>query len=86
MKVPTSTRPATSASSAARPESRIGTKEPTKAEEAKKTEMKRAPSKPINNAPAGPKSVEQDEVDDIYKEEDPIEASLNKRKKAGAIA
>lgn len=34
----------------------------------------------------GPKSAEVDEIDDIYKEKDPIEASLNIRKKAGAVA
>lgn len=30
--------------------------------------------------PAGPKSAETDEVDEIYKKEDPIESSLGTRK------
>lgn len=47
--------------------------------------MTKVPSKPAPQA-AGPKSAETDDLDDIYKEVDPIEASLNKRKKAGAIA
>lgn len=47
--------------------------------------MRKIASKP-NNTISGPKSVDVDEIDEIYKETDPIEASLNKRKKAGAIA
>lgn len=35
--------------------------------------------------PAGPKSAETDEVDDIYKEDDPIGVSLEKRKKQGSL-
>lgn len=35
--------------------------------------------------PAGPKSALKDEVDDIYKEKDPISVSLEKRKKSGAL-
>ena len=35
--------------------------------------------------PAGPKSAEVDEIDDIYKEEDPIEVSIGSRKKAGSL-
>jgi hypothetical protein len=34
---------------------------------------------------AGPVSAEKDELDDIYKEEDPIEASIAIRKKAGNL-
>ena len=33
--------------------------------------------------PMGPKSTEVDEIDDVYKEEDPIEASVNIRKSSG---
>jgi len=59
----------------------------TRTEETKKPEPTvRKPTQRFNNLPAGPKSSEKDEVDDIYKEEDPIETSLNKRLKAGAIA
>jgi len=32
----------------------------------------------------GPKSAEVDEVDDIYKEQDPIDVSIAKRKAAGS--
>jgi len=35
--------------------------------------------------PAGPKSLETDEIDPIYSCEDPISASLDKRKKEGTI-
>ena len=35
--------------------------------------------------PTGPKSAETDEVDAIYKNEDPIAVSIEKRKKAGAL-
>jgi hypothetical protein len=37
------------------------------------------------NMPAGPVSAETDEVDEIYKEEDPIEVSVGMRKKAGSL-
>lgn len=46
--------------------------------------MKRTPLK--NSSVPGPKSSDKDELDDIYKEEDPIDVSLAKRLKAGAIA
>jgi hypothetical protein len=36
-------------------------------------------------APAGPKSAETDELDEIYNEEDPIDTSVGIRKKAGNI-
>lgn len=36
-------------------------------------------------APTGPVSAANDEVDEIYKEEDPIESSINIRKKSGNI-
>ena len=35
--------------------------------------------------PIGPKSIEKDEVDEIYKQKDPIEASLGLRTKGGSI-
>ena len=35
--------------------------------------------------PAGPVSAEKDELDDIYKEDDPIGVSLEKRKKQGSL-
>ena len=35
--------------------------------------------------PPGPVSAATDELDDIYKEEDPIEVQIGNRKKAGAI-
>lgn len=44
-------------------------------------------NKRISNAgPPGPKSAEVDEVDEIYKEEDPIGVSIDIRKKAGNIS
>jgi len=36
-------------------------------------------------APIGPKSAEFDEIDPIYKNADPIEISIEMRKKAGAL-
>ena len=45
-----------------------------------------APRRSIVPGATGPKSAEQDLVDDIYKEQDPIDTSLGKRKKAGALA
>lgn len=42
-------------------------------------------AKRVSVAPAGPASAETDELDDIYKEEDPIEVSIGARKKAGAL-
>jgi hypothetical protein len=44
------------------------------------------PKRPVTAQPAGPKSSADDEMDDIYKETDPIDTSLAKRKKAGALA
>lgn len=50
------------------------------------------PGKTIGNArksvmmPVGPKSADADELDEIYKKEDPIESSLSIRKKSGALA
>ena len=39
-------------------------------------------SRPVRTGlPAGPKSAEKDEVDDIYKEKDPISVTMEKRKK-----
>ena len=35
--------------------------------------------------PSGPKSVENDEVDSIYSEADPIDSSISIRKKAGNV-
>lgn len=46
---------------------------------ANRSQIKRASVAP------GPVSAEKDEVDEIYKEEDPIEASIGIRKKAGNI-
>ena len=43
------------------------------------------PLRTRNTLPVGPKSTEKDEVDDIYKESDPIGVSLAKRKKAGTF-
>jgi hypothetical protein len=51
----------------------------------KEVATKAAVAKRISAAPAGPKSAEIDEVDEIYKEEDPIETSIGIRKKAGNI-
>lgn len=45
----------------------------------------KATPKRISAIPTGPKSAEIDELDEIYKEEDPIEASVGLRKKAGNI-
>lgn len=46
----------------------------------------KSPSKPLKSAaPAGPKSAATDEVDDIFKLEDPLEVSLDIRKKAGSL-
>jgi hypothetical protein len=42
-------------------------------------------AKKISVTPAGPASAETDELDDIYKEEDPIETSVAQRKKAGSL-
>tara|TARA_B110000503_G_C7083817_1_gene386345 strand:+ start:504 stop:827 length:324 start_codon:yes stop_codon:yes gene_type:complete len=38
-----------------------------------------------NAGPPGAKSAETDEVDEIYKNEDPIEVSIGSRKKAGSL-
>jgi hypothetical protein len=35
--------------------------------------------------PVGPKSTEKDEVDEIYKTQDPIDSSIAIRKKGGSI-
>ena len=35
--------------------------------------------------PIGPKSTEKDEIDEIYKQKDPIEASLGIRTKGGSL-
>ena len=35
--------------------------------------------------PAGPKSAEKDEVDEIYKQQDPVGVSIESRKKAGKV-
>ena len=49
--------------------------------------MKATPSKRIiSNIPAGPKSVEKDEVDEIYKNEDPIGTCIDIRKKGGSLS
>jgi hypothetical protein len=45
----------------------------------------KAVAKKVSVAPAGPPSAETDELDDIYKEEDPIETSVASRKKAGSM-
>ena len=42
-------------------------------------------AKRVSAVPAGPASAETDELDDIYKEEDPIETSVALRKKAGSL-
>jgi hypothetical protein len=42
-------------------------------------------AKRVSAVPAGPASAETDELDDIYKEEDPIETSVALRKKAGSM-
>lgn len=43
-------------------------------------------SRPVRTGlPAGPKSTEKDEVDDIYKEKDPIDVTMAKRKKQPKI-
>lgn len=42
-------------------------------------------AKRVSAAPTGPASAETDELDDIYKEEDPIETSVALRKKAGSL-
>ena len=39
----------------------------------------------VSAVPAGPKSSETDELDDIYKEDDPIGISIEKRKKQGSL-
>ena len=50
-----------------------------------KTDMAKAtPSKRIVQPP-GPVSAEKDEIDEIYKAEDPIETSIEIRKKGGAL-
>lgn len=41
--------------------------------------------KRVSVAPAGPASAETDELDEIYKQEDPIEATIGIRKKAGSL-
>lgn len=45
----------------------------------------KTPAKKVFSGPPGPKSAEVDEVDEIYKNSDPIDVSLGKRKKGGAI-
>ena len=45
----------------------------------------KTPSKRVIQAPPGPKSAEVDEVDEIYTNADPIDVSLGKRKKGGAL-
>jgi hypothetical protein len=46
----------------------------------------KSPSKPLRaSAHTGPKSAATDEVDDIFKLEDPVEASIEMRKKAGSL-
>lgn len=45
---------------------------------------KATPSKRIPQ-PVGPVSAAKDEVDEIYKEEDPIETSIGIRKKGGSL-
>ena len=53
-----------------------------------KTDMAKAtPSKRVNltSQPPGPVSAEKDEVDEIYKCEDPIETSIGIRKKGGSL-
>lgn len=58
-----------------------------KKEEDKKEPVKPSPAKPLRNSamPSGPKSAATDEVDDIYKENDPIGVSTEKRRGAGAL-
>jgi len=50
-----------------RPQSRMQTKEPVKKEEKKNPEIKRTSTRLPNQAP-GMKTVEEDEVDEIYNE------------------
>ena len=45
----------------------------------------KATPKRVSAIPVGAKSAEIDELDEIYKEEDPIESSVGLRKKAGNI-
>jgi len=48
--------------------------------------MKKAtPSRRVAPGPVGPKSAEKDEIDEIYKEKDPIESSIEIRKKGGSL-
>ena len=93
LKAPNNTRPQTSMGTISRP-TPGGLKAPSsvKKEEAKtgasstaSTPLKRAPTQSLRNIPAGPKSAETDQVDDIYKNDDPIAISVEARKKAGAL-
>ena len=50
------------------------------------SKVQKASLKRASTIPEGPKSVSADEVDDIYKEEDPIAVTIERRKKAGSLS
>ena len=58
-------------------------KQSTSATPAKPTPSKALPKS--SQMPLGPKSAEKDEVDEIYKNEDPIGTSVDMRKKVGSL-